>query len=241
MPENSAKSTSGAANPSAIPQGIVFDLDGTLVDSLSITFDAFNHGIVRCGGRRHSPQELMAYFGPGEGEIFARIVGPSRAGEAYQAARDFLDENIDQVPLHSGVPELLEALKSAGVPIAIFTGRSWNTTEVILRHHRLLDRFVTVVANDHVNSPKPSPEGLHLATSRMKLAPEQVLFVGDNPVDMIAARSSGAIGVAALWDLMADRESLAAHSPHHWATAPMEIHYLLIRLRNPQNGDPEPQ
>src|SRR3954464_2972562 len=109
-------------------KGILFDLDGTLVDSLSATIDAFNHGIVSQGGRVHTAQEIMRYFGPGEGEIFSQIVGPGRAAAAYEACRKFLDENLARVPMHAGVPELLDELKAAKVPISIVTGRSWNTT-----------------------------------------------------------------------------------------------------------------
>lgn len=204
-------------------KGIIFDLDGTLVDSLSVTFDAFNHGITHMGGRSHSPQEIMQYFGPGEDQIFAKIVGAEKAAAAYEACRKYLDSRLSDVPLHAGVGELLEKIKSADIPIAIVTGRSWDTTEMILKHHRLMDRFVTVIANDHVGSPKPSPEGLHLALSRMRLEPAQTFYVGDSAVDMLASRSAGARGIAALWDLLAKRDLLAPYSPHHWADHPLDI------------------
>lgn len=204
-------------------RGIVFDLDGTLIDSLALTFDAFNHGILSQGGKRHTPQEIMKYFGTGEDRIFAAILGEDKAAPAYDACRIYQDENLHKMPLHHGTGELLETLKSTGVPISIFTGRSWTTTEMILKHHRLLDRFVTVVANDHVGLPKPSPEGLHLALSRMKLSPEEVFFVGDSPADMMAARTAGARGVAALWDLLADRVLMEPYEPHHWAKSPAEV------------------
>jgi len=209
---------------SATPiKGVVFDLDGTLVDSLATTFDAFNHGIVLCGGRAHTPEEIMEYFGPGEEQIFAQIVGPGRAEEAYRACRRYLDENIDRVPLHDGVAEMLGELKRRRMPLSIVTGRSWNTTEVILKHHGLIDRFVTVIANDHVEKPKPAPLGIQLALSRMNLEPASTLYVGDSHVDIIAARAAGSRAVAALWDRVASRERLAPHDPHHWATHPSQL------------------
>lgn len=204
-------------------KGVVFDLDGTLVDSLKTTFDAFNHGIVRCGGRVHAPDEIMAHFGPGEGEIFARIVGRERAMEAYAASRDYLDEHLEDVPLHEGVSALLDELADRRIPISIVTGRSWNTTEVILRHHGILDRFITVIANDHVPLPKPAPNGIQLALERMKFRPEDIAYVGDSVVDIQASRSAGARSVAALWDRLASREALASHDPHHWANHPSDL------------------
>jgi HAD superfamily hydrolase (TIGR01509 family) len=205
------------------PKGIVFDLDGTLVDSLATTFRAFNHGITSCGGRELTPQEILSFFGTGERKIFAKILGEQHADAAHAAARAFLDAHMGEVPLHDGVAELLEGLKSAGVPISIFTGRGWRSTEAILQHHRVLDRFVTVVADDHVGSPKPSPEGLHLCLKRMQLAPPEILFVGDMPADMRAARAAGAPGVAALWDVSAVRELLEPHGPAHWAERPGQV------------------
>jgi pyrophosphatase PpaX len=208
-------------------KGIVFDLDGTLMNSLEVTFEAFNHGIVSQGGRAHSPLEIMRYFGPGERQIFAAILGEGKADQAYAACREYVDRNLERIPLHEGVAELLEKLKSADIPIAIVTGRSWNTTEVILSYHDMLDRFVTVITNDHVSAPKPSPEGLRLALKRMHLDPAHALYVGDMPVDIQAAHSAGAGSVAALWDLTAKREELALHSPHHWAVQPRELLEIL--------------
>jgi HAD superfamily hydrolase (TIGR01509 family) len=208
-------------------KGIVFDLDGTLVDSLGATFTAFNHGIVSCGGKPHTPQEIVAFFGVGEKEIFARIVGREKAQEAYDAYHGYIHGRMGEVPLHDGVGELLEQLKSAGLPISIFTGRGWASTEVILKHHGILDRFITVVADDHVGSSKPSPEGLHLCLKRMKLEPQEILFVGDMPADMRAAKAAGAPGVAALWDVLAVREELEPHGPAHWAERPAQVLEIL--------------
>jgi len=204
-------------------KGLIFDLDGTLVDSLSITFDAFNHGITQLGGKRHTPHEIMSYFGTGEDQIFTKILGADKAEAAYQSCRDYFEAHLGEMPLHNGIHELLDRALSASIPLSIFTGRSWNTTEVILKHHGLLNRFITVVASDHVNSPKPSPEGLYLALSRMKLEPQEVLFVGDSPMDIIAGRAAGSQSVAALWDLLAKRELLDPCDPHHWAKNPNDV------------------
>ncbi|MEK6578647.1 MAG: HAD-IA family hydrolase [Bdellovibrionota bacterium] len=212
-------------------KGIVFDLDGTLIDSLAVTIDAFNHGITTHGGRKHTPKEILAHFGPGEGQIFAKILGPEKAASAYEASRKYTDDHKNKMPLHPGIGELLEQLKSSGVPISIFTGRSWETTELILKHHRLLDRFVTVVANDHVSMAKPSPEGLYLCLERMKLKPDEILFIGDSPSDMIAARAAKSRGVGALWDLLATKKSLEIYQPDHYAERPEEIWEIWKRIR----------
>lgn len=211
-------------------KGIVFDLDGTLVDSLGVTFDAFNHAICTLGGRPHTPSEIMEHFGTGEVEIFSAILqNPAQAQPAYAEYRRYIDENLARIPLHEGIGELLETLKSVGIPISIFTGRSWKPTETILGHHRLLDRFVTVVANDHVKAPKPSPEGLLLALNRMQVAPSDALFVGDMVADIKAAHAGGTRSAAVIWDQLASREELETHSPHYWAEHPRELLEVILR------------
>ena len=204
-------------------RGLVFDLDGTLADSLALTWDAFNHGFRAVGGHDRTPEEIMVHFGAGEGEIFARMIGREKAATAYEACRAYTDANIGRVPLHVGVPELLKSLRDASIPLAIVTGRSWDTTEMILNYHGMKDWFITVVAHDHVRSPKPSPEGIHLALSRMQMEPKDILYVGDSHFDIRAAHNAGAGAVAALWDLLATRQNLEPHAPHYWAEKPADI------------------
>ncbi len=204
-------------------KAIVFDLDGTLIDSFALTFDAFNHAIQTLTGKRVPHEEIAAHFGRGEINILDRMLGAERAQEAFALVRGYLDDNVANLPLHAGVGELLEQIKSAGVPISIFTGRGWQTTEIILKHHRLLDRFVTVVADDHVSQSKPSPEGLLLALKRMQIDPAQAYLVGDSPMDIMAAHAGGSTGIAALWDQMVKHEALKAARPHHLAHKPSEV------------------
>lgn len=204
-------------------KGIVFDMDGTLIDSLASTFSAFHHAFKAVGARPHSRAEIARYFGRGEDQMLKALLGPEQGARAYEALKDFTSQNLNEVILHEGISALLDQLHTERVPISIFTGRSWATTESILKHHGILDRFITVVADDHVSSPKPSPEGLLLALTRMKLAPEQILFVGDSHFDMQAARACGAPGVAATWDGLADEEKLKMFEPKHWAKHPSDV------------------
>jgi HAD superfamily hydrolase (TIGR01509 family) len=204
-------------------KGILFDLDGTLIDSLSLTFDGFNHALEAIGEKRRTPPEIMAHFGAGEGPIFVKLVGPARAEAAYPVYRRYVDENLGRAPLHRGALALLDQVRDAKVPTAIVTGRGWETTQTILNHHGLMNRFVTVVADDHVTASKPAPEGILLALGRMGLTAAEAMYVGDTPSDLLAARRAGTRGVAALWDLLVDREAIEAQRPHHQAAEPAGV------------------
>lgn len=208
-------------------RGVVFDFDGTLVNSLDVTFEAFNVGIVSQGEKPMSWEDLSRHFGTGEDRIFAAILGEERAPAAFAACRTHIIENMHGIHIHDGVLEMLDALHAHGIATSIFTGRSWPTTELILRHHGWLERFVTVVANDHISHPKPSPEGLLLALERMDLKPQEVLYVGDSPLDVLAARSVGSPSVAALWDERVDQAALRALGPTYLAQYPRDLLQIL--------------
>ena len=204
-------------------KGIVFDLDGTLVDSLPVTLDGFNDAIERLGHQKLSYAEIMAYFGLGEDKIFEKLVGQKNAIHAYNLFKQYTKDHLSQITLHPGVDLLLEKIQSQNIPTSIVTGRSWHTTEVILRHHGIFDHFVSIIAHDHVKKPKPSPEGIHLALEKMDLSAHEVFYVGDSAVDIQASHSAGSHSIAALWDGLAHKQSLEPHQPHHWASEPLEI------------------
>ena len=209
-------------------KGLLFDLDGTLVDSLSTTFDAFNFGLQTVGHPTLTPEQIVKHFGPGELQIFQAIVGHDKARTAFDAALEHMDRNLGKMPLHKGVRELLDRLHQERVPLSIITGRGWESTEMILNHLGILNRFVTVIANDHVPEPKPSPRGIQLALERMQLEAPQTLYIGDSWVDIRAAQTAGSGSVAALWDWLVRREHLESHTPHHWAETPDHVWQLWL-------------
>lgn len=206
-----------------LPKGIVFDLDGTVVDSLGVSFEGFNAGFTRFGSKPLTPTEIMSHFGIGETEIFARIIGRQNAALAYQTARAYLNDNLHRVTLHDGIPELLDRLENAGIPLSIFTGRSRLTTDLILETLALKGRFVTVITHDDVTEAKPRPEGLLKASAAMGLSASEVWLIGDSTADVKAAQAAGAGSVAALWDSFSDHESLLSLQPTLSAAHPLEI------------------
>ena len=204
-------------------RAVVFDLDVTLVDSLPITIEGFNAACARFGGRDYSRDEIMAHFGPGESQIFARLVGAQNANDAYRIYREYFDENIERVKLHPGVDRVLTELSARNIPMAIFTGRGQATTQSILKALNLTDLFADVVTYNHVTAHKPSPEGLLKACQTLGLEPQSVAMVGDSPSDIKAARSARAAGIAAAWDAWTPHEKLREAGPHHWANTPASV------------------
>lgn len=204
-------------------KGVVFDLDGTLIDSVSFTFEAFNYAIGEVGGSPKTPAEIMQYFGPGETRIFAKLVGDDLAQAAAQLASKYLAKNISRVPLFAGIKEVLEYFRSQGIPLALFTGRESSTTMLILNEHKILNNFIKIVTQDHVENPKPHPEGLDACIRQMRLQPQEVIFIGDSIYDIQAAQRAGSVSCAAVWDLLAEKEQLMKLKPNYVLKSTFEI------------------
>ena len=96
-----------------------------------------------------------------------------------------------QVSLFPGAGELLSALRAAGVATAVVSTKHTDTLERIFARHGLDQMFSFVIGGDRGSRPKPDPEGLHLAMTKLGLKPEQVLFCGDTVIDAQAAKSAG--------------------------------------------------
>lgn len=205
------------------PKGILFDLDGTLVDSLSLTFEAFNHAFQSLGGRTHSPEEISSHFGPGEDVIFGRILGEDRSKEAYHLYCSHFGEQIARAPVFDAIPNMLKAFKDRGVRMSIFTGRSSPTTEQILAHHRFYDHFEWILTNDRIPKPKPHPDGIFLAAEKMGLKPSELWMVGDSFADMESARAAGAFPIGALWDSRASQSRLVKAGSGALIHHPLEL------------------
>lgn len=204
-------------------KGVLFDLDGTLVDSLRVTFEGFNHAFTRFGGREHSPQEILAHFGPGETKIFERVVGAEHAENATRAYFEYTRARMHDAPLFPGVAELLQECERQGLGIAIVTGRGRESTALILRHHGLAERFAKIVCHEDVGSSKPSPEGIQMALATLGIAPENAIYVGDMWVDIRAAHRAGCRAISAAWDSAYDPTAVEREKPHARFDSPLAL------------------
>lgn len=205
-------------------KGVVFDCDGTLVDSLAQAFESFNHALQAVGEQRRSREAIKRYFGVGADRILIQLVGDEERGlEAFQHYMDHQSELADRTHLHAGVREMLDQLAHANVPMAVVTGRHERDLDVVLAPHKLSDYFVAMIADNHAPNSKPAPDGLQLAAERMGLPPQDCIYVGDAIVDIQAAHAAHSAAVAAVWDSLADAAELEAEKPTYTAQHPLDV------------------
>lgn len=204
--------------------GVIFDCDGTLVDSLAQALESFNYALLKVGAKAHSPEQIKQYFGAGADRILCRILGDEAKGlEAFQHYIEHQTELAADTHLHRGVRELLERLAAEAVPMAVVTGRHADDLAVVLKPHKIDDYFVTLIADSHAPQSKPAPDGVLLAAQRMGLHPSRTFYVGDAIYDIQAARAAGSVAVGAAWDVLANMQELQAERADYIATQPHQV------------------
>jgi pyrophosphatase PpaX len=187
---------------------VIFDMDGTLTRTNELIFESFNHVAEKYTGKRLTPQEIIALFGPPEEGGLAKVVGTEAVGKAMDELCEYYQNHHARLAaLHPGIDDVLHYLKSRGVKLAIFTGKGNRTAEITLRKLNIAQYFDLVVSGSDVVNHKPHHEGITKVIERFALTPEAVLMVGDALGDVRASRAAGVKVAAVVWDSY-DRESV---------------------------------
>lgn len=174
---------------------IVFDLDGTLIDSQRDLADAANALILERGGTPLTVEEIAAMVGEGAGVLIRRVIRAAHIGDDVGSAlRRFLelyDERLlATTRLYDGMPETLTALASE-VPLAVLTNKPQQATERILHGLGVAATFQWVIGGDSRFGRKPDPAGLRHLMAEAGAAPGRTMMVGDSAIDLATARAAG--------------------------------------------------
>lgn len=193
---------------------VIFDLDGTLVNTKRLYLEAYRLAVLPYIGRDLSRDEIMALRPRCEIRFLRDLVGSERLepclADFHQAYEALHVEHFRGI--YPGIPELLAALRRAELPLGIVTGKSRRSWEISLPHAPLGD-FDTLVFADDVAEPKPDPEGIRLALGHLRADPGRTYYLGDSISDMEAARAAGVRPAAALWAWKPERrEYFVAHA-----------------------------
>lgn len=189
---------------------VIFDLDGTLVQTHELIYASFNHLMVRHLGRTMEPAEIVALFGPPEEGAIEKVFGPERTPALMQELLAFYAaQHSVLADLHEGIEEMLRFLKERGIKLALFTGKGKWTTDITLRAFGLEGSFDLIVTGNDVVHHKPHPEGIRKVLERFGFRPSQALMVGDSVADAKAAHAAGVRVASVLWDAF-DPENVKA-------------------------------
>jgi pyrophosphatase PpaX len=178
---------------------VLFDLDGTVVDSGGIILASMRHATLTVLEQELSDEQLMSAVGGPGLEAQMRAFAPDRVEELVQAYREHNEPLHDGLESFDGLDEVLVRLKSEGRRLGIVSAKRRRTVELAFARVPLGHLFDVIVGGDDTERQKPDPQPLHVALDRLGAEAGDAAYVGDSPYDMKAAQAAGVYAVGVTW------------------------------------------
>lgn len=194
---------------------VVFDLDGTLLDSLKTTFLALDHAASPRLGRPLEINDLVHMLQHTDAEILKMLLDEGSFDAALADYLDFYRSEEGRIAPFDGIEELLRDLRSASVPLAVVTNRGRRSLDILLGQSGLADLLPVAVAADDGFGRKPAADIVRYAARRLGVGLEGGLMVGDGPDDVRCGRRAGMVTVTTRWCGLIPIEQIEKARPDH--------------------------
>jgi 3-phosphoshikimate 1-carboxyvinyltransferase len=206
---------------------VIFDLDGTLVDSEGTAVRAFEQAYTQCGGTGPAPVDaFLAAAGLPFEQICARLRLPAGMAESFRAASR---RRLGELACYAGIEALLRALTARGLRLAVLTGKDRARALEILDLLRLDRHFQAVVTPDDPPRGKPHPDGVRWLCDEFRVPPGETVMIGDSVADLRAGRAAGVRTIGCLWGAGMP-PALRAQRPDHLVETVADLDRLLAQL-----------
>lgn len=207
---------------------VIFDLDGTLLNTIGDLADATNHALRCCGYPTHPIPEYNMFVGNGIAKLFERALPEiERTPENVERMRELfipyytLHNTAHTLP-YEGIPQLLAELQRDGVSLAVASNKYQEGTEKLVAHFFPHIRFCAVLGQREGVPVKPDPTIVYDILQACPVAKDEVLYIGDSGVDMCTAAAAGVTSVGVTWGFRT-REELRTHGATHIVDTTAEI------------------
>ena len=214
----------------------IFDLDGTLLDTLQDLADSVNYALKEHGMPTHSKDAIRGFVGNGVRLLMERAVPTGAENSMFETVFDsfrqyYMQHSLDTTRPYDGIPELIHELKDRGCQLAVVSNKMMAATQELIAH---FFPEIDVAIGEHEAAgirKKPAPDtvfealrqlGVSGKTADNKAAGQQAVYVGDSDVDLATARNSGLPCISVLWGFR-DKDFLLAHGATTFAEKPQDI------------------
>ena len=214
---------------------VVFDLDGTLIDSIGDIASSANQSLAEAYGEeaRLSPDLVRSFVGHGARQLVERCLAAaekphddvSRIFDRFLAI--YSSRLTETTVLYPGIGAALDVL-AAAARLAVLTNKPGGMSRTIVKDLGLSDRFIAVIGGDDLGTRKPDPEGLLKIAAEAGITPGDTALVGDSAVDIQTAQNAGAFAVGVLWGY--DREGVIQANPDRVIQDPRDLTSLLAGI-----------
>lgn len=211
---------------------VIFDLDGTILNTLEDLADSVNHVCAAHGWPTHDYEAYRYFVGNGMAKLVERAtpaaahVEPLRSAVQQEFVAYYALHSADKTCPYPGMPELLETLKAEGVTIAVLTNKHNSAAqEVMQRYYPGVFHAVQGAVEGYAT--KPDPALLHRLMDELGAVPQTTLFVGDSNVDIRTAKNGGIAGCGVLWGFRT-RQELEEEGATLIAEDPEELLHIIL-------------
>ena len=211
-------------------KAVIFDLDGTLIDTLDDLADTMNYCLDALGFPVHPTQDYKMMVGTGSRELCRQALPPDRADVTdklleMNLAR-YAQHYLDKTKPYPGIVEALEELTRRGLRLAVLSNKPDHFVKPLSRQIFGQDRFEIIAGQQDGLPTKPDPSGVLDMLKQMQITPAEALYVGDSGTDMTTALAAGATAVGVSWGFR-NRTELSDAGAHHIIDKPDQLLDLL--------------
>lgn len=209
---------------------VIFDLDGTLLNTLDDLADAGNYALVRLGLPVHTVEEYKYYIGNGIPKLIQRILPAQSSRELCDKARGLFSEyysshSTDKTRPYDGICDLISRLADNGIKIGVATNKDHDFSEKLVC--TFFGDAVSVVCGRKDNTPKkPDPFSVNYIIEKIGAEKSKTLYVGDSNVDMETAYNAGLDSCGVLWGFRTEKE-LRESGAHHIVKNTDELYHII--------------
>lgn len=212
-------------------EAVLFDLDGTLLNTLQDLCNAGNFMATKLGFPSHPLNAYRKMVGNGIPHLIRRILPAGSDEHTVEEGLSIFQEYYGQHMLdctqpYAGIPELLARVRARGVAMAVLSNKQDEFVVKIVKDY-FPETFRVAMGLREGVPPKPHPASVQMVLSQLGVEAKNSLYVGDSDVDMTTAANAGLEGCGVLWGFR-DREELLAHGATHLAASPKDLVHLIL-------------
>ena len=211
-----------------MPQTYIFDLDGTLLDTLGDLAASVNYAMRTHGMPEHSLDDVRRFVGNGVRRLMERAVPEGAGNPLFDAAfttfrSHYMAHSLDTTHPYDGIPEMLAELRRRGCRTAVVSNKFYAATQELCRH--FFADTIEVAIGEHEAEGirrKPAPDTVIEALRQLGVGREQAVYIGDSDVDIATAAAAGMPCISVLWGFR-DRQFLLEHGATTFVSHPAEL------------------
>ena len=206
----------------------IFDLDGTLLDTITDLAASCNYALRTHGMPEHSVDDVRRFVGNGVRKLMERAIPHGAENPDFEATfatfrEHYMHHSLDTTQPYPGIPEVLADLKARGCRLAVVSNKMMAATVELCRHF-FLDTIEVAIGEHEAEGirKKPAPDTVFAALRELGVEKDRAVYVGDSDVDVQTAANSGLPCISVLWGFR-DRDFLIQHGAKTFISAPSEL------------------